>query len=135
MNERVHRHRDLANLHVGSVGARYTLREAGGGKFAATHITLGYNHLGRIKTTYVLPFSETVFASARYTVNAFSFKSNMAVGVESFPSATLPVMAKAKWDTSKGIGISLGLHFGLAAMMFNASYGKEGPMIGLHFEL
>lgn len=125
----------LKTLRSGSVGARYTILQEGASKYAATHITLGYNHLGRIKTTYALPFSDTVFASARYTVNAFSFRSNIAVGVESLPSETLPVMAKAKWDTDKGIGVSFGLHLGLAALMFNASYGKDGPMVGLHFEL
>lgn len=118
-----------------SVGGRYVIRKEEGGKFAATHITATYNHLGRVKTTYTLPFSETVFASARYTVNAFSFKSNMAVGVESWPSATMPLMTKAKWDTDKGFGVSLGAHLGLAALMFSASYGKDGPMVGLHFEL
>ncbi len=120
---------------AGSVGGRYVIRKEEGGKFAATHITATYNHLGRVKTTYTLPFSETVFASARYTVNAFSFKSNMAVGVESWPSATMPLMTKAKWDTDKGFGVSLGAHLGLAALMFSASYGKDGPMVGLHFEL
>jgi hypothetical protein len=118
-----------------SMGARYVIRHEGGGKFAATHITASYNHVGRVKMTYTLPFSETVFASARYTVNAFSCKSNMAVGVESWPSAAMPLMTKAKWDTDKGFGVSLGAHLGLAAIMFSASYGKNGPMVGLHFEL
>jgi hypothetical protein len=122
-------------LCAGSMGARYVIRHEGGGKFAATHITASYNHVGRVKMTYTLPFSETVFASARYTVNAFSCKSNMAVGVESWPSAAMPLMTKAKWDTDKGFGVSLGAHLGLAAIMFSASYGMNGPMVGLHFEL
>jgi hypothetical protein len=65
------------------VGGRYVIRKEEGGKFAATHITATYNHLGRVKTTYTLPFSETVFASARYTVNA------LAEGHDSTPTAML----------------------------------------------
>jgi hypothetical protein len=120
---------------AGSIGTRYTIRKEEGGKLAATQVTAAYNHHGRIKATYTIPFSETVFASARYTMNAFSFKSNMAVGVEMWPSAVFPLMTKVKWDTDKGFGLSLGAHFGLAALMFSASYGKDGPMAGLNFEL
>jgi hypothetical protein len=123
-----------------SVGARLSIPRIEGEsntplQSLATHITATCDNLGRIKTTYTVPLSDVVFASARYTVDMSSYRSNMAIGVESLPSPALPLMVKAKWDASRGLGLSLGAHLGLAAVMLSASYGIEGALVGLHFEL
>src|SRR5689334_18575783 len=73
-------------LSSDSLGTRYTLKEKGKSSFAETQMTLAYNHLGRVKTTYTTALLPFIFMSARYTVNVHSFRSNTAIGVECWPS-------------------------------------------------